>query len=325
MKRKSILLFACLFLALAASAEWPLTEAQKREVAELATETNMSPQMREQYTMINYVGREGLVYRAAVINKMLEEANYFADKLQLPIKRPVQITDIATAHISSPWYSLIRDEQTMPYKIVSLYGTNIFNASIPRETRLRSLKFGTSGTIETTNFFFSFDNGKLREVERLSAHEVEYYAKDLDKLIGKPSLIDTNGAYRLATQWLAAVDVDVAALEKASGHLIKGGHNIQQLQVLPIGATNPVPVPIYYVDFGSKHHLAAGPNLKDYDEPLVSVEILGTTKELQDLIVNDDINNTSFSRRPLLLITNAIDLIRTPNLPMKQLQHPSLP
>jgi hypothetical protein len=64
-------------------------------------------------------------------------------------------------------------------------------------------------------------------------------------------------------------------------------------------------------------------NLHAFDEPLVSVEVLGTTKELQELRINDKVNNTSFSHRPPLLITNALDLIRTPNPPVKQLQRPA--
>ena len=149
----------------------------------------------------------------------------------------------------------------------------------------------------------------------MSEHAVEYYARNLDELVGKPSLIDTNGAYQLATQWLAAVDVDVAALEKASGPLIKGGHSINQLHYLVQGATNAVTLPLFYVDFGSKHYPASD-NLKAFDKPLVSVEVLGTMKELQELEINDP----SFSHRPLLLITNALDLICTPDPPVKHLE-----
>ena len=60
------------------------------------------------------------------------------------------------------------------------------------------------------------------------------------------------------------------------------------------------------------------PNLKDMDEPSVRVEILGTTKELQDMWIND----LTFSRRPLLIITNALDLVRAHDPPAKQLKNP---
>jgi len=307
MKQMVYLVIIGCALAQTASAQWQLTESQKREIAAL---TNMPPQMREQYTMIAYLHGGSLAYRGAVIQKMLEEANYFADRLNLPTKRPIQVTDVRYPGVSQPWFDVIRDEHTIPYAIVSDYGTNIFNASIPREARLRALKFGARGTFDAdTNFVFCFSDGKLWEVLRLSEHDIEYYAHDLDKLVGKPSLIDTNGAYQLATQWLAAVDVNMAALEKLKW-------TAHQLHYLARGATNAVALPLYYVDFGSKHFPAAGPNLKDFDEPLVSVEVLGTTKELQDLTMND----TSLSQRPLMLITNALELIRTPNPPVKRLE-----
>jgi hypothetical protein len=105
--------------------------------------------------------------------------------------------------------------------------------------------------------------------------QVERYAHNLDALIGKPSLIDTNGAYQLATQWLAAVDVDMAAVGKLKW-------TVNQLHYKAKGATNYVTLPLYYVDFGNEHYPASG-NLQAFDEPLVSVEVLGTTKELQDL------------------------------------------
>ena len=95
--------------------------------------------MREQYTMIVYINHRNLAYRSAAAQKMLEEANYFADRLQLPTKRPIQITDIQYPIIFDPWRSVIRDEHTMPVSIISVFGTNIFDANISREKRLQSL------------------------------------------------------------------------------------------------------------------------------------------------------------------------------------------
>ncbi|MBU6408841.1 MAG: hypothetical protein KGR98_00510, partial [Verrucomicrobia bacterium] len=211
-----------------------------------------------------------------------------------------------------PWFCHIEGTNHFP---VSTFGTNIYDAHIPREARLRALEFGPKGYIETTNFQFGFYNGTLSHVMRLSAHQVERYANNLDGLVGKPSLIDTNGAYQFATQWLAAVDVDVVDLNKLKW-------DVHQLRYLPRHATNSVLLPIYYVDFGNKHYPAIG-NLQAFDAPLVSVEVLGTTKELQDLRIN--VNDLSLSRRPLLLITNALDLIRAPNPPTEQLKKaPSL-
>jgi hypothetical protein len=269
-------------------------------------------QMREMYDeMIPVINHSTLAYRAAAMQKMLVEANYFADRLKLPTPHPIQISDTQYEHISPPWFSVLHETGDSHYP-VSIFGSNIFNSNIPREARLRALQIAAGGTIETTNFVFSFyDGGKIREVLCLDEHDMERYAKRLDELIGKPSLINEAQAHELATQWLAAVDVDVAALDKRKW-------TVNQLHYTAHGATNAVTLPLYYVSFGSIHYTNGPENRKEFDEPIVEVEILGTTKELQNLTFND----LSFSRRPLLIITNALDLIRTPDPSVKELKNP---
>lgn len=262
--------------------------------------------------MMAAINHSTLSYRAVVTQEMLMEANYFADRLKLPASRPIRMTDIPSMQypyfvIAPPWFSVIHETKP-PYRPVSIFGSNIYNTNISRERRLKSLKIGVSGTFETTNCEFTFANGKLREIMCLSAPQVERYSHNLDDLIGKSSLIDTNGAYQLATQWLAAVDIDMAALRKLKW-------TVNQLHYKAKGATNYVTLPLYYVDFGNKHYPAQG-NLHAFDEPLISVEILGMTKELQDLKINDP----SLSCRPMLLITNTLDLVRMPNPPTLHMQ-----
>lgn len=277
-----------------------LSEPEKQEMFEMISNVN------------NFNGQSSLnnlQYRSVMIHKMLNEANYFADKLRLPTKRPMVLTDVQFPIILNPWFGIIREPLNHGYWPQNTFSNRIFDASIPRETRLRALEMGIKGTIETSNFFFSFDNGQLWELMRLSEHGVEYYSKSLEKLVGTQSLIDTNGAYQLATQWLAAVDVDMVALNKLKW-------TVNQLHYKALGTTNFVDLPLYYVDFGIEHY-SARDNMHAFDEPLISVEILGTTKELQNLEIKD----LSYSRRPLLIITNALDLIRTPNLPMKHFEN----
>lgn len=294
MTRNFILSLICCTLASTVSAQpdaWKLTDAQRAEMN----------------AMITNINRSSLDWRAAVMRHMLMEANFFAGRLHLPVSYPVQVSDITYDHIPRPWFSVIHVTHP-PYFPVSVFGTNIYNASVPRDQRLRALEIGTYGVIETTNFEFDFYSGKVRQIIRLSAHNVERYANNLDALIGKPSLIDTNGAYQLAIQWLTAVDMDMTAIDRLKW-------TINQLRYQGRGATNYATLPLYYVDFGNKHFPANG-NLHSFDEPQVSVEILGTTKELQNLTIND----LSLSRRPLLLITNALDLVRMPNPTLKHLQ-----
>jgi hypothetical protein len=259
-------------------------------------------EMLAMVTNLNHGSIRNLAYRSTVLQKMLEEANYSADRLELPTKRPIETMDIQDKFIVAPWSSVLHGTNRYPD---TTFEAHIFDSEIPREQRLRALKVGLFGRIDTTNFEFGFMQGKLSHVMRLDAPDTEYYARRLDELVGKPSF-DTNGAYQLATQWLARVDMDMPAINKLVW-------TVNKLHYKALGATNYVTLPLYYVDFGSKHY-AASENLKAFDEPLISVEVLGTTKKLQELTIND----LFFSRRPLLLITNALDLIRTPNSSLKQ-------
>lgn len=292
--RKRVISFACCLV---------LTQALPLK-ARHASLTDVENQ--EMLAMVTNVNHGTLAYRATVTQKMVEEASFYVDRLHLPTPHPIRITDIPGLQypcigIPLPWFSLLH-EASPPHWPVSRFGPNIYNPSIPREQRLHALKIGLNGIFETTNFQFIFVSGKLREIMRLSSPQVERYARNLDELVGKPSLIDTNGAYQLATQWLAAADMNMTALNQQKCV-------VHQLSYLPLRATNAVVLPLYYVDYDNIHHAASG-NLNSLENTLVSVEILGTTKELQDLLIND----LSLSRRPVLLITNAIELIRTPNL-----------
>jgi hypothetical protein len=269
--------------------------------------TNQTQEMY--HGMVPLIGRTTMAYRAAVVQKMLEEANYFDSRLKLPTPHPIKITDLQNQYtaVDDPWSSVIHETNGIHYP-VSRFGSNIYNAQIPREARLRALEIAASGTIETSNFVFYFYNGRVREVMRIATHEVERYARHLDELVGQPSLIDQAQAKQLATQWLTALGVEPAALASQKA-------TVNQLRYLQKGTAKPVTLPLYYVDFGAIHfHFGTNaPNMKDFDEPVFHVEILGTTKELQDITINDG----PFSGRPLLLIHNAIDLAEMPDPPPK--------
>jgi hypothetical protein len=261
----------------------------------------------ELMAIIKTINHKTLPYKAAAMQRMLTEANYFADRLRLPTPHPILMSDVQHPFIFDPGHSII-NETNYPYFPDTIFGRDICNTNIPREQRIHALKIGVNGALETTNFEFSFIQGKLCDVQRLIKHGVERYADNLDALVGQPSLIDTNGAYQLATQWLAAVDIDMSALNKLKW-------TVNQLHYKPLGATNYVTLPLFYVDFGNQHFPARGES-KAFDEPLVSVEILGTTKELQEMLF---VHGLSFSRRPTMLITNILELTRAPDLPEKRL------
>ena len=265
MTRITILVF---FTCILTQLPWAVAEPNQNPYSEFEP-----AQINEEWRAVRTNLHATLSFRAAVVQRMLEEANWVAGALKLPTRHPIQITDIQNAYILPPFSCI-------------LPGTNLlYDIRIPREQRLRALKFGPNGWIATTNFQFYFREGRLWQVMRLSRPNVEYLADSLDTLVSKPSLIDTNGAYQLATQWLAAVDMNMAAVSQLKW-------TVNQLHYKIRGATNYIALPLFYVDFGNKHHSANG-NLPAFDEPLISVEVLGTSKELQNLIIND----LSLSRR----------------------------
>jgi len=249
----------------------------------------------EMYAVVksNYLARTSLAYRATVEPQMVVEANYFAKKLKLPPPYPIHENDIVKYNVTAPFYSRIE------------------NTNLPTPaTRLLASTFVAGGFIETTNFVFSFTRGYLWDVINRVKHDERF---DLYPEWAKtPSLIDTNGAYQLATQWLAAVGIDVGALEREYAPKVEQQWYWNQpgLSIYhQPGDTNKTMLPIYNVTWGT--------NWTQYP---ARVQILGTTKELMVL----NFSEFSVSRRPRLVITNAIALSNIPDPPMERLKH-SLP
>jgi hypothetical protein len=178
---------------------------------------------------------------------------------------------------------------------------------------------GIGGAIQSENYLFWFNEGKLRSITKLKWFEkVSPPIHDVVALADRPSLLDTNSAYALAKQQLAALSVDVAALER------KHPPNIFQLRAKkrgPDGEPLPGPatilaVPLFMIGWGEDQ---ANPilreRLRQLNRPLPSrppsalspvfVELLGTTRELLELKIND----ASLITRPALQLTNASELL----------------
>src|SRR5207253_152044 len=111
--------------------------------------------------------------------------------------------------------------------------------------------------------------------------------KYVQQLAGKPSKIDTNGAYHLTRDWLASIEVDLPALEKA--HPWKAEQWFLKGRFL----RGPKPVPVFDVKWGN------------WAMPTVSVMIAGDTKEILNLRLEDD----SYSKRPVALIKDLDKLL----------------
>jgi hypothetical protein len=282
MKKLIILTVGCLALIQTISAQAPsyrLTDSEANETLGMIKDLRLC--------------QPSWAYRSVAIERMLREANYFSAQLKLSLPHPIQPSDLCAIRVFDPWYSTIR-ETNAPYLPATVFKTHIYDASIPRDQRARALKISASGIVATTNFFFSFGKGVLRAFYRQNEEGLEYHPP-----LSKPVIINEAEAHQLATQYLAAVSVDVSALEKQFKPKIWRYHYFT-------GTSNEVVAHFFNVQWG------AG------DSPPVTVAIDGTTKELLGFHLYD----ASFSNRPLLIITNAIELNNIPDPPMKHLERP---
>jgi hypothetical protein len=214
-------------------------------------------------------------YSNVVSKAMVAEASFFAEKLDLPIPRPLQGQDISV-HVSCPTYF-----QELGYILAGGYE---FLFPGPDEEPMTN----------TLGFVRFIEPGKLalvRKSKLLKEHESSPGELDPEWL-KTPLQIDGRRAYQLATQWLAAVQVDVPALErKYKPAITQAQHRTLQGAQLKL--------PIFNVTWGGTAE----------DDVPVLVQILGTTKELLTLALGD----TRFCRRPAIFVSNASDLNSRPD------------
>jgi len=211
-----------------------------------------SPEACDKEELFRYLTKpSSQAYESAALQLMMTEANYFVKQLKLPTPYPIQIDDVQIKRVYPLRGAMIPDTNS----------ARLHDISIPREKRLKSFQYGVSGAFETTNFTFIFTTGRLSFIIIKESCVIESYKHPLQD---KPSLINDAQAYQLATQWLAAIDIDVGALDKKYKYTISHQH------------FGKAELPIYYVSWGPTGY-----------PPQIRVEILGTTKELREIIIND--------------------------------------
>lgn len=243
-----------------------------------------NPEEREILGLALKLNHVSPAYRVVAAEKLLREANFFSKQLKLPTPHPIQPSE-ANIRVTPPWFS--KSDST--------------NTSLSKADRIRSATFFVSGTVKSGNFTFSLGGPEnRRNIHRFKIKNEDSIFDLYPELAKSPSLIDTNGAYQLATQWLSAISVDVLALEGKYKPTLDQSFFWGKPEDLPKNdtyrnptTTNKTMLPIFSVSWGDA----------------ASVKILGTTKELMEL----SMAGNSFVHHPPLVITNAFELNTRPD------------
>lgn len=207
-------------------------------------------------------------YEQEALKLVLAEANRVAKELNLPEQLPITKTNLTRTFIGSYGMSLA------PRKMI--------------------------GNVHTRDYGYFVSVGhKLSYVE--GAHQDQDCLNWMEQYRWPKSRIDTNAAYQLATQWLAAARMDVASLNRDC-----------QVHIEPDRFANGEEdrsgkfVPIYFVYWESAQNKAEG-----YGN-VASVKLLAPTKTLISLRVED----SKYILRPPLVFTNLAYLLSQTNAPV---------
>jgi len=191
-----------------------------------------------------------LAYKYVMLTLMLAEANHALQKLDVPDVSPITMTNVVSHHITPP--------------------------------RMRA-----GGSLDTTNLMFGFGENQLQFIQFAEPNSDLDLPERQQHWSKMKSLIDTNGAYQLATNWLVQLDVDVNALEKTHPP------SVMQQFFHPSGdLTKKIMLPRFEVRWGTNPSLSA-----------VWVSIFGPTKS--PIHIRQE--NGSFIRRPELIKKESIE------------------
>lgn len=209
-------------------------------------------------------------YKYVATAVMLMEINHCAARLQLPMKLPFREQDIRKTFVPRP---------NPPFQGVSgrfdfdHYSFSLATSYGETATKLRFI-------INRQHPYYSMRGG---------TPEMNAY---LEGLTNKKSLIDSNGAYRMATNWLERMEVDVPKLNSERAWMVT------QFKVMNRTAT-----PIFEVTWANDGKPSS--NGMTNPIPAISVLIAGDTGELIHLRQEE----ITFSKRPEVLIKDLDKLL----------------
>lgn len=199
-------------------------------------------------------------YQRKAIDMLVQEANKVAAELHLSEKLPITEADIIGAYIAPFGMGYVR-------KYIGNITTHNYNYAVLQNYKFSSL---------TKN---DFDN------------LCKLYEK---KYVWPLSRMDTNGAYRLAAEWLAALSVDVKALDHDCPPVVKADN-------VYLSAPSGKFVPVYWVMWPKPTNEMGGS----------SVMLCLPTKTLLQLYLDDP----KYIKRAPLVFTNLAELLAHTNKP----------
>lgn len=200
-----------------------------------------------------------LAYKYVALALMMVEANHAIRQLDVPGWKSIEPTNVVAYYVSPP--------------------------------RLLS-----GGSVDTATHMFGFGrDGQLHFIHRRDPDPDLSIEERHQRWAKMKSLIGTNEAYQLATNWLVKLEVDISALEKAhppqvtQEYYYRGGK---------VSADRIVMLPRYEVKWGTNQM-----------RPAVWISIFGPTKEPIHIRQED----AAFSRRPKGLVKDVERLLSISN------------
>ena len=245
-----------------------------------------------------------LVYNLVVAGMVLSAMNSITERLGLSSK-PIEQKDIIGFWVQDPVEAVTRlkffgttidTKSRIAFQLANYLPSWVLHPVL--ETKPLNDKVLPTVNFETSNFMFIFRDGKLHAVgnTQTNIESVEHY-REWAKM---PSLVNSNEAYRMATNWLARVYVDVPTLNRK--YQVHVGQPSSWAQ-----GTNLLTLPLYYVTWTKGDYQAA------------KVGIFGPTKQFIGLTIGDADRgeDASICSHVWLVVTNAKELLTMTNLPLR--------
>jgi hypothetical protein len=152
-----------------------------------------------------------LAYKYVAVAAMLAEVNFCSDRLNLPIKHPIEEGELKTELVFQPEGFI-----------------------------------GFNGRLDTQEYVFSFGNSsRLRSIKKLHMWNGSSLHEGQRQLSRIKSLIDTNQACKIVRDKLKAIDVDIERLE----HDCPVNVERRSFYSEPGGQGELIPLPLFDVDW----------------------------------------------------------------------------